>query len=163
EFHGAVRALIDGSELDPSFADGVVKYVERLELMNTFAEVGGAITSLDPRLLRAVGHVFAGWVGDARSNARKALLRDACVELAAAGDAVLDRGWDFMVRKCRARGLVLRNAAGMHAIEQRAAACVAELRTQRTQRDGAFERALADIHALVSKHPHAPRLQAARS
>jgi hypothetical protein len=155
EVQAAVQVLIDAGDINASALQGVVGYLERRDQASTFAQVGAAVTGLDSGLLRIAAHVFTSWLSTSRSNARQQRWERACLDLAAAGDRLIERGWDDLVRRTQAAGLRLREAQDLRQLEAEADACWRSLVEQQDGNDGKFEQTHTRIHALAGQHPHA--------
>jgi hypothetical protein len=155
EVSAAVQALIDAGDINPGALQQVAGYLERRDQASTFAQIGSALTGLDGGLLRIVAQVFTTWLAGSRSDARQQRWERACLELAAAGDRLIDRGWDDLVRRTQTAGLRLREAQELRQLEAEANTCWNSLVEQQRTDDGTFEQTLTSIHALARRHPHA--------
>ncbi|MFO7567102.1 MAG: hypothetical protein R6X02_30940 [Enhygromyxa sp.] len=155
EVQAAVQALIEAGDINASALQRVAGYLERRDQASTFAQIGAAVTGLDSGLLRIVAQVFATWLATSRSNSRQQRWEHACLELAAAGDRLIEHGWDELVRQTRAAGLRLREAQDLRQLETEANVCWQTLVEQQSSNDGNFEQTLTSVHALARRHPRA--------
>ncbi|PRP91059.1 hypothetical protein ENSA5_59080 [Enhygromyxa salina] len=155
----AVQALIEAGDINPGVLDSLAGYLERRDQANTFAEIGAAVTGLDLSMLRIVGRMFAGWLAASRATAREERWQAACIELAGAGDRLIDRVWDNLASRTRDNGLALPTARDLRALEAEADACWQTLAEQQDELDGGFELSLTHAHALASAHPDAYPIQ----
>jgi hypothetical protein len=162
EVQAAIQALIDAGDINASALQHVRGFLERREQSNTFAQIGAAMTDLDGGLLRFAAHVLTSLLSTSRANARQQRWTEACLQLAAAGDRLIEYSWDDVVRRTRTAGLRLCEAQELRQLETEAAACWTSLAEQQGTTDGQFEQALTRIHALERQHPHAHPIEQLR-
>lgn len=134
----------------------------RREQTDKFVQIGTAMTGLDGGLLRIAGLVLSSWLAASRANARQQGWKQACLNLAAAADALIARSGDDLVRRTQSAGLRLREARDLLQLEAEAAASWTNLVEQQQTTDGQFEQALTSIHALARQHPQVYPVQQLR-